>query len=112
MSCHESPLKQTDSLERRKEGGRRDVYAEDTNTSSRGSGAAGGGGVRGRDEQQLKCLGVNENDGWCGICRKVCARSQSRINHLLQQQQQQERARVNFHFVKPHYVRKATDPSH
>lgn len=20
---------------------------------------------------QRKCLGENENDGWCGICRKV-----------------------------------------
>lgn len=38
MSCHESPLKQTESLEKknkRKEGreeGWRNVYAEDTNT--------------------------------------------------------------------------------
>lgn len=41
----------------------------------KGSGA-GGGGVRGRDEEAggvlRKCLGENENDGWCGICRKVC----------------------------------------
>lgn len=21
---------------------------------------------------QRKCLGENEDDGWCGICRKVC----------------------------------------
>lgn len=31
--------------------------------------------MRGRDEEgsvQRKCLGENENDGWCGICQKVC----------------------------------------
>lgn len=31
--------------------------------------------MRGRDAEgslQRKCLGENENDGWCGICRKVC----------------------------------------
>lgn len=41
----------------------------------RGSGAWGAG-VRGRDfggGVQRKCLGENENDGWRGICRKVCA---------------------------------------
>lgn len=53
----------------------------------RGNGA-GGGGVRGRDVEvwrwgrrgdgdvggglQRNCLGENENDNWCGICRKVC----------------------------------------
>lgn len=45
MSCHESPLKQKESLEKKKKERREDgrMFAEDTNTSSGGGGGAGGG---------------------------------------------------------------------
>lgn len=72
MSCHESPLKQTVAGE--EEGRRRDrCLCRGHKHLDRGS-SARGGGVRGRDMDGVgglrqNCLGENENDGWCGICR-------------------------------------------